>query len=43
MATKDKEEEKAYYRINEPDPQDDNSEMSTGKKRSKKKLYVVLG
>lgn len=40
-----KEEEKAYYRINEPDAKDGeetNTEMTTGKKRSKKKFYVIL-
>ena len=37
------EEDKSYYRINEPDPSDENSEVATGKKRSKKKLYVILG
>ena len=37
------EEDKSYYRINEADPNDENSEVATGKKRSRKKLYVIIG
>ena len=37
-----KEENKDYYRINEPDKEDPESEMATGEKRSKKKLIIII-
>lgn len=36
-------EDKAYYRINEPDRKDSEAEITTGSKRSRKKLFIVIG
>jgi len=37
-----KEEDKSYYRINDPDKEDPGSEMATGEKRSKKKIIIIV-
>ena len=37
-----KEEEKDYYRINDPDKDEPSEEMTTGEKRSKKKLIIII-
>mmetsp|Transcript_42155 Transcript_42155/g.48917 ORF Transcript_42155/g.48917 Transcript_42155/m.48917 type:complete len:632 (+) Transcript_42155:20-1915(+) len=36
------EEDKSYYRINDPDKEEPSSEVSTGEKRSKKKLIIII-